>query len=476
MEIFHIGAECYPAAKVGGLADVVGALPKYQNTAETQVRVVIPCYDNSFRKENNFECVHWSTLQLGKFNFPFSVLKESTNKLGFELYLVEIPELFDRPNIYSYEDDIERFLSFQIATLDWIIGRGTVPDVIHCHDHHTGLIPFMMTYAFKYEKLRNTSTVITIHNGLYQGQFGFDKLHYLPQFDLVHVNVLEWGNCINSLAAGIKCADAITTVSPSYLNEINYSANGLESLFRMVRHKSKGILNGIDNQVWDPEKDPMLDLNYAIATQEKGKQENKEELCTLFNLDPTKPLFSFIGRLYDEKGADLLPQASKLALSENNEAINILVLGSGNSEIENQLTELSLDYKGSFNVFIGYDEALAHKIYAGSDFLLMPSRVEPCGLNQMYSMRYGTIPIVRRTGGLKDTVVDFGDDGNGICHDQASVEDICDAIKRAIKLYGDQSSINKIRIKGMSTDHSWERVCQEYIELYNLIITKRNEN
>jgi starch synthase len=476
MEIFHIGAECYPAAKVGGLADVVGALPKYQSNTETQVRVVIPCYDNKFRKENNFECVHWSTLQLGKFNFPFSVLKETSDKLGFELYLIEISELFDRPNIYSYKDDIERFLSFQIATLDWIIGRGYVPDVIHCHDHHTGLIPFMMTYAFKYEKLKNTSTVITIHNGLYQGQFGFDKLHYLPEFDLVHVNILEWGNCINSLAAGIKCADAVTTVSPSYLNEINYSANGLESLFQKVRHKSKGILNGIDNHIWDPEKDPMLDLNYSIATQKKGKRENKEKLCALFNLDSTKPLFSFIGRLFNEKGADLLPQTSILALSENNKAINILVLGSGNTEIENQLTELSHDYKGSFNVFIGYDEVLAHKIYAGSDFLLMPSRVEPCGLNQMYSMRYGTIPIVRRTGGLKDTVIDFGDDGNGICHDQASVEDICNSIQRAIKLYENQSNINKIRIKGMSINHSWERVCQEYIELYNLIITKRNEN
>lgn len=476
MEIFHIAAECYPAAKVGGLADVVGALPKYQSDAQTQVRVVIPCYDTIFRKENNFECVHWGTLELGKLNFPFNVLKETSNKFGYELYLIEIPELFDRPNIYSYEDDIERFLSFQIATLDWIIGRGSVPDVIHCHDHHTGLIPFMMTYGYKYEKLKNTSTVITIHNALYQGQFGFGKLYYLPKFDLEHINILEWDNCINSLASGIKCADAITTVSPSYLNEINYSANGLESLFQKVRYKSKGILNGIDIRIWDPEKDAMLDINYTKENQERGKRENKEKLCTRFNLDPTKPLFSFIGRLFPEKGADLLPQVAELALSENNDAINILILGSGITEIENQLTELSQNYKGSFNVFIGYNEELAHKTYAGSDFLLMPSRVEPCGLNQMYSMRYGTIPIVRRTGGLKDTVVDFEDDGNGLCHDQASVEDICYSIQRAATLYEDQSKINKIRIKGMSSDHSWERVCQEYIELYNLIITRRNEN
>jgi starch synthase len=189
-------------------------------------------------------------------------------------------------------------------------------------------------------------------------------------------------------------------------------------------------------------------------------------------LDPSKPLFSFIGRLLEEKGGDLLPHATALAMSENYQEINILILGSGNTEIENQLNSLLADYKGNYNTFIGYNEELAHLIYAGADFLLMPSRVEPCGLNQMYSLRYGTIPIVRRTGGLKDTVVDFGDDGNGICHDQSSIGDICYSIQRAIDLYQDKESLNKIRNIGMLTDHSWERVCQEYIELYSLIIKK----
>ncbi len=470
MEIFHISAECYPVAKVGGLADVVGALPKYQNSAGHLVRVVIPCYDTKFRKENEFECVYWGQVKLGEEDFPFNILKETTNKLGFELYLVEIPKLFDRKEIYGYEDDIERFLSFQIATLDWIIGRDTLPDVINCHDHHTGLIPFMMLYCSKYSKMQNTPSIITIHNGLYQGQFGFDKLYYLPEFDLAHVKVLEWDNCINSLAVGIKCAWAVTTVSPNYLNEINYSANGLESLFNKVRYKSKGILNGIDIEVWDPAKDNMLEKNYSIKNYEIGKQENKEKLCSLFNLDPTKPLFSFIGRLLEEKGGDLLPHAAALSLSENFQQINILILGSGNTTIENQLNRLLQDYIGNYNTFIGYNEELAHLIYAGSDFLLMPSRVEPCGLNQMYSLRYGTIPIVRRTGGLKDTVIDFGDHGNGICHDQASVGDICYSIERAIHLYEDKKKLNEIRKIGMKTDHSWERVCQEYIEIYKLLI------
>lgn len=469
MEILHIAAECYPVAKVGGLGDVVGSLPKYQTKAGHLVKVVIPQYDTKFIQENEFDCVYSDFVKLGNFNFPFNIQKEKNNILGFELYVVEIPELFDRKEVYGFEDDIERFLTFQIACLNWINFRATVPDVINCHDHHTGLIPFMMQFAEKYEKLKNLATVITIHNSIYQGQFGFDKLYYLPEFDLSKVNLLEWDNKINSLATAIKCASEVSTVSPNFLNEINNFGYGLESLFNLVRHKSKGILNGIDTEVWNPSKDKMLFVNYSIKTLEKGKQENKEQLCSQFNLDPTKPLFSFIGRLLEEKGADLLPHAAALALSENFKEINILILGSGNLEIENQLSHLVTSFKGNYNVFIGYNEELAHLIYAGSDFLLMPSRVEPCGLNQMYSFRYGTIPIVRRTGGLKDTVTDIGDNGNGICHDQVSITDICYSIQRAVKLYKDKRNLKKIRKIGMNIDHSWERVCQEYIEMYHLI-------
>ncbi|KAF2513967.1 glycogen synthase [Flavobacterium foetidum] len=474
MEIFHISAECYPIAKVGGLADVVGALPKYQQLAGNDLRVVIPCYDNKFKLENEFECVHWGDVKLGKYIFPFSVLKETTNKLGYELYLIEIKELFDRKNIYGYEDDIERFLSFQIAVLDWIMARNQIPDIINCHDHHTALIPFLMQFAYDYDALKNVKTVLTIHNGLYQGWFGYDKLYYIPDFDLIHVGFLDWNGSINSLAVGIKCANAVTTVSPSYLNEINIAANGLESLFNSVRFKSRGILNGIDIEIWDSSKDKMIAANYSLENFEIGKRINKEKLCEQFDLDPSKPLFSFIGRLFEEKGGDLLPQASALSLSENFENMNILILGSGNPEIETQLQQLRNDYKGNYNVFIGYNEELAHLIYAGSDFILMPSRVEPCGLNQMYALKYGTVPIVRRTGGLRDTVIDFGDSGNGICHDQASVDDICYSIYRALKLYDDKVTFNEIIKKGMTANHSWEKVCEEYIEIYNLII-QQNE-
>jgi starch synthase len=472
MEIYHISAECYPVAKVGGLADVVGALPKYQQKAGHNVKVLMPCYDTNFRKNNHFNSVYEGNVALGTFNFPFTVLKESTDFLGYELYLVEISELFDRLAVYGYEDDIERFLSFQIAVLNWLVTNEALPDVINCHDHHSAVIPFMIKYCFDFERLSRVKTVITIHNGLYQGWFDHSKINYLPAFDEQHKGFLEWDDCLNSLAAGIKCAHAITTVSPSYLEEISTWAKGLESLFRSVRYKSKGILNGIDIEIWNPSADKLLPANYSEENFKEGKKANKEKLCRQFGLDASRPLFSFIGRLFEEKGGDLLPPAADRSLTENFENINILILGSGNSEIEEQLAALVQKYPGNYNVFIGYNEELAHLIYAGSDFILMPSRVEPCGLNQMYAMRYGTIPVVRRTGGLRDTVIDFGDNGNGICHDQASVEDICYSINRGVKVFENEEERTKIIMRGMTTDNSWERVCTEYLLLYNQITIK----
>ncbi|WP_432221313.1 glycogen synthase [Flavobacterium sp. TMP13] len=474
MKIIHISAECYPMAKVGGLADVVGALPKYQQKAGHQASVILPAYATSIIQENSFTEVYTSTVVLGDLKYPFSVVKETTGKLGYDLYLLQIDELFHRNTIYGYDDDTERFLSFQIAALDWLITLKELPTVINCHDHHSGLIPFMMHFSFKYKKLRKIASVITIHNGLYQGQFALNKMHYIPQFDSVYENVLEWDNCINSLAVAVKCANAVTTVSPSYLDEINKYANGLESLFRSVQSKSKGILNGIDTELWNPATDTMIAKNYDSTSFIKGKQANKDALCERFNLDKTKPLFSFIGRLFEEKGGDLLPQVIALAMKENNRELNILILGSGRKDIEQQLKDLVTPYAGNYNTFIGYDENLAHLVYASSDFLIMPSRVEPCGLNQMYSLRYGAVPIVRRTGGLKDTITDFGDNGNGICHEQASVTDICHSIDRAIKLYNRTTDFEKIRIKGMQTDHSWERVCEEYIKTYQTILENEN--
>jgi starch synthase len=466
MDIIHISAECYPAAKVGGLADVVGALPKYQTQMGHSASVLMPFYHGKFSRDNKFSTLFTGFARLGHTNFEFRVVKLQQNNLGFDLFFIDIPGLFDRENVYSYHDDTERFITFQIAALNWLRERENVPDVVHCHDQHTGFIPFMMSKVREYQRFEHVPTVFTIHNGQYQGQFGFDRLHYLPPFHSYFNGLVEWHNVINPLASAIKCAWRVTTVSPSYLEEIGYSMNGMEDLLRSERKKSVGILNGIDADVWNPETDPMLEMNFGASNLEEGKKANKAALCNQFGLDQTKPLFTFIGRLVGEKGADLLPSIVYDVMHYKPEEQNILILGSGEKDIENSLLSLESMFKGHYCSFIGYNEKLSHLIYAGADFLLMPSRVEPCGLNQMYALRYGTIPIVRRTGGLRDTVTDIGDKGFGICHDQCSTSDVSYSIHRAKQLYYDKRSFKKSRKLIMQIDHSWNKAAADYVELY----------
>jgi starch synthase len=467
MKIFHLSAECYPVAKVGGLADVVGALPKYQNLAGLQAAVVMPFYDRKFTQENEFEVVFSAATLLGSRKLYFEILKEKTNKLGFELFLVKIPGLLDRVDVYSYPDEREQFIAFQIAFLDWISYSQQSPDIIHCHDHHSGLVPFLLYHSPLYRRLANTPTVFTIHNGQYHGAFGWENLSYLPEIDLTQTGLLDWAGGINPLAAAVKCCWRYTTVSPTYLHELTLNSNGLEYLFYIEQAKGYGIINGIDTEIWDPKTDAMIAGNFTAKQIAKGKRVNKEAICTRFGLNPDKPLFTFIGRLVIEKGADLLPEAIERSLIENPDEINFVILGSGDKEMEAALLELKEKYPGQCNVFIGYDEALAHLIYAGSDFLLMPSRVEPCGLNQLYSLRYGTMPLVRSTGGLIDSVIDFGEEGGyGIRFDNASVDDICYAILRAKTLYQSPTQLQLLRKRMMALDFSWDRSAKEYIDLY----------
>ena len=435
MKIVHVSAECYPAAKVGGLADVVGALPKYQNALGHTAQVVMPYYKTKYFLERPYRVVQEATLPLGHQFYPYKILQIEDSSLGYELYTVVVHDLLERENVYSYGDDTARFMAFQKGVMEWLLRQQVPPDIVHCHDHHSGLIPFMVSKGVHYTSLRQTPTVLTIHNGQYQGQFGFDLIHFMPEFYRHDIGLLEWGGMINPLASAIKCAWRITTVSPSYLEEIQHTANGLEALLSHERGKSVGILNGIDTQVWNPVTDPMLHVNYSIEDLEEGKGGNKAWLCEIFQLDPNKPLFAFIGRLVYEKGADLLPEAFYQALNDHRGRLNILLLGSGDINVENQLNNIKNSFAGNYNTYIGYNEELAHRVYGGADFLLMPSRVEPCGLNQMYAMRYGTIPIVRRTGGLRDTVLDMGDPGGfGICHDQSSVWDVTYSMSRALGL------------------------------------------
>jgi starch synthase len=296
----------------------------------------------------------------------------------------------------------------------------------------------------------------------------WDKSSYLPEWDKYKWGLLEWNKTINPLASGIRCASKVTTVSTGYLGELKYNANGLEALFEYEKGKCSGILNGIDEEVWDSETDPYIETKYSVDDASGGKAANKKVLCDEFNLDSSKPLIIFIGRMVGEKAADLLPQAISDSIYYIHGSMNFLVLGSGDPAIEHNLEMLRSQFVGFYNSQIGYNEKLSHQMYAGADFLLMPSRVEPCGLNQMYAMRYGTIPIVRNTGGLKDTVRDFGDPGGyGICFNDATVGDITYSIYRAVELYKQPQQVKEIVEQMMQIDHSWENSAGLYISLYN---------
>jgi starch synthase len=404
---------------------------------------------------------------MGSMHLPFTIIKEKHNQLHFDLYCVDTYGLLDREKVYGYEDDAERFMAFQIAVMEWLRHWQHHPDVVHVHDNHAALIPFMLRHCYAYVHLSHIKTILTIHNAQYQGWMGWEKSSYIPSWDPWKRGLLEWNHTINPLAAGIKCADKVNTVSPGYMQELVIASNGLETLFQQERHKCVGILNGIDYDVWNPAADPLIQNHYAIENLTEGKRLNKQVLCEAFGLDPQLPLFIFIGRLVAEKAADLLPEAITQALQRSHFGFSCLVLGNGDPAIEDALQQIHKKCFGYYHSQIQYNETLSHEMYAGADFLLMPSRVEPCGLNQLYAIRYGTIPVVRRTGGLNDTVVDFEDpSGYGICFQQASVEDIVQSIQRGIALYKNASKVDELRKHMMNINNSWEKSANDYIHLY----------
>jgi starch synthase len=467
MEILHVSAECYPVAKAGGLGDVVGALPKYQNKLGHVARVVMPMYRTKFLYDNTWDVVYKGSAYLASYHFDFTIIKEQTDKLGFELYLVDINGLLDREKIYGYTDDTDRFVAFQIAVLSWVIHLPKKPDVVHVHDYHAGLIPFMMKYCHGFWSLKSVPSVVTIHNAQYQGWIGWERRSLIPAFEDWRWGMLDWNKTINPLASAIKCADKVTTVSWSYLDELRWSANGLERLFEYERGKCVGILNGIDADVWDPATDKYITNKFKPAAVTRGKQANKKVLCKEYGLDENLPLVVFIGRLVGEKAADILAESIASSLHDLDRKLNFLILGSGEPHVEWQLTNLREHFSANYNVIIGYNEQLSHQMYAGADFLLMPSRVEPCGLNQMYAMRYGTVPVVRSTGGLKDTVIDMGDEGGyGIRFLHASVHDVRHAMRRAVEVYQDKKSLSAMRKRMMQVDNSWDNSAAHYIEVY----------
>lgn len=476
LKILHIAAECYPAAKSGGLGDVVGALPKYQNLNGDDAAVIIPKYKQDWIVKHRFEPVFSANVRIGSIYVPFTVQELSDYYLGFKFLVVDIPGLFDRNGIYldnltgfPYHDEVERYLVFQQAVLKFIMNLETKPDVLHCHDHHTGLIPFMIKHCADYKALHYLPTVFTIHNGNYQGAFGWDKYPLLPFFDAHATGLLDWNHHINPMASAVKCSWQYTTVSPEYLNQLRDSSLGLESLFRQEHQKSSGIINGIDNVVWNPETDAYLfqKLDGDVVSFKKA---NKEFLTESFGLNPELPLFAFIGRFASEKGADILPEAIASFLLNGGKA-TFLILGSGDHVLAERFQAMQKHFEGFFNCAITYNEQLAHRFYAGSDFLMMPSRVEPCGLNQLYAYRYGTIPIVRNTGGLADTVIDLGlHNGTGIKFEHFQVKDLLIALYRAAQLAEDKPAMDDLRKRVMQLNFSWEKSTAVYQNVYEKLL------
>lgn len=473
MKVLHISAECYPAAKAGGMGDVVGSLPKYLNTAASKTGVVIPKYQTSWIENHDYTTVFKGNLHIHNYYVPFTVEKAEDESLGFELFLVNMPGRFDRAGIYTdrngkgFDDNVERYLAFQQAILHWLSKSNEKPEMLHCHDHHTGLIPFMVKHCPDFEVLKGVPTVFTIHNAEYQGAFGWENLYLLPWFERDARSLLDWNNSINPLAVAIKCAWRITTVSHSYLEELKVRSNGLEWLIAQEAHKAVGILNGIDEYVWDPKQDFFL--KYPLnGVFEEYKLLNKQNIVNAFNLDSSLPLITFIGRLVREKGADLLPDL--IAKVMNSELkVSIMILGTGEERLMNTLWQMKRFYNERFDVSLEYNESLAHQLYAGSDFLFIPSRVEPCGLNQMYAMKYGTIPIVRSIGGLRDTVYDIEEQpgtGRGICFNHFNLEDSFQAIQRAVALFNDKKAFDDLRQRITTLDFSWKRASRQYVELY----------
>jgi starch synthase len=478
MHVIHASVECYPVAKAGGLGDVVGSLPKYQIENGIDSWVVMPGYDVPWIQKHDFETVHSGMAHIGPHWFRYTIRKEVGNTLGFPLYIIDIPGRFDRPGIYldpgsgySYWDEFERYASFQVSFLDWVNTFRKKPDVIHCHDHHTALIPFMITSCPDYEALIGVSTVLTIHNGEYHGNYDHGKRFLLPYFYPDRGGLLDWSGSLNALSAGIRTCWALTTVSGSYMDELKYSSNGLENLIQAESSKAFGIINGIDTDVWNPQTDPLIESNFGEKNVTAGKKQNKEILCQQFNLDPSRPTFSFIGRLVKEKGADILPEVIKTYLSRG-EDVNFIILGTGDPDLHIKFRDMARTHIGYFDASLQYNERLAHQIYAGSDFLLMPSRVEPCGLNQMYALRYGTIPIVRAVGGLRDTVIDMGDEGGyGIRFLQFDPNDLYHALDRAVALFKEKTHLLNLQRKAISLDFSWHKSATTYINLYKKLVS-----
>ncbi len=474
MNILYLASEVAPFSKTGGLADVAEALPATLASLGHQVTVVTPLY-----REVRDDRIRPLDLQI-RLRFPFGAqsgrLHSAQVAPGHRVVFLEHPGFFDREGLYQrggvdHPDNHRRFAFLSIGALASAQRMGLEPQIVHLNDWQTGLAALALASGYRATSLRSTKSLFTIHNLAYQGLFPRSAIAELGvPWSLYNPDQLELYDQINFLKAGLVFSDALSTVSPTYAREIQTPqlGCGLDGLLRKRSADLHGILNGINVKEWSPGEDPLIPARFT-AEDLSGKQRSKKELLGFFGLtDQSAPLFGMISRMVVQKGLDILLSVLPKVLEED---LKLVVLGGGDAAYERGLQSLMARYPKKLVVKIGFDRKLSHWIEAGSDFFLMPSRYEPCGLNQMYSQRYGTIPIVRATGGLEDSVEDLSSpEGTGVKFTEYSAPALGTAIARAIDLYRDPQELNAVRQRGMTKDFSWTASARRYEALYRSMV------
>jgi len=475
-KILYVAAECMPFAAAGGLGDVIGSLPAALRSAcgsSADIRVAIPlygCIDDTLRAECTKEAEFF--VRLSWRMQPCCIY--SLHRAGVLYYFIENDFYFDRENIYGYPDDGERFAFFSMAVLDMLEHIDFYPDILHAHDWQGAPAILYRTFLFGgrrgYDSIK---TVFTIHNIEYQGRFSMDMLEDVFALSPAHAKAAGWAGEINLMQGAIALADQVTTVSPSYAKEIRTPSmgHGLDAVLRQHAAKLSGILNGIDYAYYNPAADPVLSRSYTGATVPR-KKENKSFLQTTLGLPCRKdvPLFAVISRLVEHKGTDLLCEAAQRLLSGQD--AQLIVLGTGENQYETFFEGLEKSFPQKMRALIKYDRALSKQIYAAADFFLMPSASEPCGLAQMIACRYGTIPIVRKTGGLSDSIQPLiikkdQVQGCGLVFTEYTTNALYETIIQALRLYKDIRLHQKLAAQIMKQDFSWHNSAGAYIDLYN---------
>ena len=480
MKIAFVASEVVPFAKTGGLADVAGSLPKEIKELGHDIKVFMPKYFSVDEKRFGLEYINWIgsiPIRISGRSMDVHFHKGYLPNSRVEIYFIDYPRFFHRHTIYTNDfDEDERFILFSKAVIELMQKLKWSPDIVHLNDWQTGLVPLLIKDNYSWDRMFDkTATVFTIHNIGYQGSFPKETLYKAeinPRF-FESPGQVEHEGRVNFLKAGISFADIITTVSETYARELllpEYSF-GMHHVLNYRSNDFYGILNGIDYNVWNPETDKHIPYNYSLKDL-SGKLGDKKELLKQFglNFDEDIPVVAIISRLAIQKGFDILLSSMEYLMSLN---FQLILLGSGEYEYESAFNALANRYSHKFGIYIGYNNDLSHLIEAGADMFLMPSHYEPCGLNQIYSLKYGTVPIVRKTGGLADTVKDWDemsaqskDTGNGYSFVDYNGYALTNAVERAIRDFHNKPIWKKIQKNGMSEDFSWRRSAEKYINLY----------